>query len=59
MAAVQRPGPADGARPMRADARRNSELLVATARQVFAVPARSTGTFRTGTRWWRRYTGAR
>jgi AcrR family transcriptional regulator len=29
-------GPVDAARPMRADARRNSELLIATAREVFA-----------------------
>lgn len=36
MAAAQRPTPDGTARPMRADARRNCELLIATAREVFA-----------------------
>jgi AcrR family transcriptional regulator len=35
MAAPQRSGQSDATRPMRADARRNSELLISTARQVF------------------------
>jgi AcrR family transcriptional regulator len=35
MAAAQRPEPDGAVRPMRADARRNAELLVRTARQVF------------------------